>query len=118
MGKKKKTAKTVKQEFPARTVSMISLFRVMPQMPRKKGVRYEFDSFFPISGSVEKPADGKRFAIVYVGQEDIKIGDETLNCQCYDLLAGELILSLERRAIVYPRQQSDLAATWLPVASL
>ena len=79
--------KKVEQEYPYDSVNMISLFRVMPQMPRKKGVRYEFDNMFNMSGGEEEePAEGKRFAIVYWGKEDVEIGGNEVKCRRYDLV--------------------------------
>ncbi len=87
MMKYERDGKKVEQEYSEDSVNIINLYRVIPQMPRKQGVRYEFGNMFNIGGgNVEKPAVGKRFAIVYMGKEEVEIGGEKVQCRRYDLV--------------------------------
>jgi len=86
--------KQIEQEYPYDSVNIINLLRVIPQMPRKKGVRYEFDNMFNMGGGKEeKPPEGKRFAIVYSGKEDVEIGGNKVKCRRYDLVDVEKPIS-------------------------
>jgi ankyrin repeat protein len=87
MMKYEKNGKKIEEKFPKDSVSTINLFRVIPQLPKKKGVRYEFDNMFNLSGGdIEKPAEGKRFAIVYAGKETIELDGTKVKYDRYDLV--------------------------------
>lgn len=77
-------------EYPEKTISFDSLFAIVPQMPKKKGVRYQFDCLFKISnGKTEKPQEGQRFALVYSGKEKFDVAGKKTTCYRYDLVGGK-----------------------------
>ncbi|MBW8036610.1 MAG: hypothetical protein FVQ79_13540 [Planctomycetes bacterium] len=81
----------VELEYPEGTVCFSNLLRIVPQLPKNKDVRYEFDGLFKLAGGdIEKPKPGARFAIVYTGKEDIRIDGGNVNAHRYDLVDTEV----------------------------
>ena len=84
-GQKKAT-----KDFPEDTVIFMHLFRIVPQLPKDKGVKYTFEDFNRfMDGRAVKAQEGKRFGIVYMGPEPVEIEKVKYKLLRFDLVGDK-----------------------------
>lgn len=82
-------------DFPEDTVIFMHLFRIIPQLPKDRGVIYTFENYNRFgSGKVLVAEEGNQFGIVYKGPQQIEIEGQKLELDRYDLVGDKYMCQL------------------------
>lgn len=72
--------------YPGGTLMQAAAFRLVPLLPRGRGVTYTFDHYTEsVEIKVQEPDDGKTFSIECHGPEAVSLGSQNIGCTKYVL---------------------------------